>query len=314
MRNWWLGWPSRALNHRISGFGNARGSGPGTLQSRVSLQVIWGLKRRETPLKAAGVAAQEDRPNHRCYLDARHGVSHPQRPSCSASLVLQDALHSMFRLSAAVLSMRLTVADAMIRTGTANKALVIGAEVFSRLAGLQRPNDLRAVRRRRGRRGAAGFEHPRHSGQLTSMRTASTQTSFVCRVTCQAGRFWATPLLQMDGQAVFKLAVGALESAARAVLEKAGRTDDEIDWLVPHQANIRIMHGTAKKLKLPHVQGGGDGRRTWQHLCGIDSAGAGRRRAGSAVSSRATQSCSRALAGASPGVLCSWIYSCSPPI
>ena len=55
----------------------------------------------------------------------------------------------------------------------------------------------------------------------------------------------------MDGQAVFKLAVGALESAARAVLEKAGRTDAEIDWLVPHQANIRIMHGTAKKLKLP---------------------------------------------------------------
>ena len=60
-----------------------------------------------------------------------------------------------------------------------------------------------------------------------------------------------TPLLQMDGQAVFKLAVGVLESSARAVLEKAGRTDADIDWLVPHQANIRIRHGTAKKLKLP---------------------------------------------------------------
>ena len=55
----------------------------------------------------------------------------------------------------------------------------------------------------------------------------------------------------MDGQAVFKLAVGVLESAARAVLEKAGRTEEDIDWLVPHQANIRIMQGTAKKLKLP---------------------------------------------------------------
>jgi 3-oxoacyl-[acyl-carrier-protein] synthase-3 len=65
------------------------------------------------------------------------------------------------------------------------------------------------------------------------------------------GQVLGDPLLQMDGQAVFKLAVGVLESAARAVLEKAGRTEEDIDWLVPHQANIRIMQGTAKKLKLP---------------------------------------------------------------
>jgi 3-oxoacyl-[acyl-carrier-protein] synthase-3 len=55
----------------------------------------------------------------------------------------------------------------------------------------------------------------------------------------------------MDGPAVFKLAVGVLESAARAVLEKAGRTEGDLDWLIPHQANIRIMQGTARKLKLP---------------------------------------------------------------
>jgi 3-oxoacyl-[acyl-carrier-protein] synthase-3 len=42
-----------------------------------------------------------------------------------------------------------------------------------------------------------------------------------------------------------------LESAARAVLEKAGKTDADIDWLIPHQANIRIMQSTAKKLKMP---------------------------------------------------------------
>jgi 3-oxoacyl-[acyl-carrier-protein] synthase-3 len=54
----------------------------------------------------------------------------------------------------------------------------------------------------------------------------------------------------MDGQAVFKLAVGVLEKVARSVLEKAGRSDADIDWLIPHQANIRIMQGTAKKLKL----------------------------------------------------------------
>ena len=55
----------------------------------------------------------------------------------------------------------------------------------------------------------------------------------------------------MDGQAVFKLAVGVLEKTARAVLEKAGKTEADVDWLVPHQANIRIMTSTAKKLKIP---------------------------------------------------------------
>jgi 3-oxoacyl-[acyl-carrier-protein] synthase-3 len=54
----------------------------------------------------------------------------------------------------------------------------------------------------------------------------------------------------MDGQAVFKLAVGVLESVARSVLTKAGRTAADVDWLIPHQANIRIMQSTARKLKL----------------------------------------------------------------
>jgi 3-oxoacyl-[acyl-carrier-protein] synthase-3 len=58
------------------------------------------------------------------------------------------------------------------------------------------------------------------------------------------------PLLKMDGQAVFKLAVGVLEKAAHAALAKAGLTESDIDWLIPHQANIRIMQGTARKLKL----------------------------------------------------------------
>ena len=54
----------------------------------------------------------------------------------------------------------------------------------------------------------------------------------------------------MDGQAVFKLAVGVLEKAARATLDKAGLADSDIDWLIPHQANIRIMQSTARKLGL----------------------------------------------------------------
>jgi 3-oxoacyl-[acyl-carrier-protein] synthase-3 len=65
------------------------------------------------------------------------------------------------------------------------------------------------------------------------------------------GKVHGNPLLRMDGQAVFKLAVGVLEQAARAVLQKAEKTEADIDWLIPHQANIRIMQGTARKLKVP---------------------------------------------------------------
>jgi 3-oxoacyl-[acyl-carrier-protein] synthase-3 len=65
------------------------------------------------------------------------------------------------------------------------------------------------------------------------------------------GKVMGDPLLKMDGQAVFKLAVGVLEDAARAALAKADLTASDIDWLIPHQANIRIMQSTARKLKLP---------------------------------------------------------------
>ena len=69
--------------------------------------------------------------------------------------------------------------------------------------------------------------------------------------TVSGGQVLGDPLLKMDGQAVFKLAVGVLEQVARSVLAKAERSDADIDWLIPHQANIRIMQSTAKKLKLP---------------------------------------------------------------
>jgi 3-oxoacyl-[acyl-carrier-protein] synthase-3 len=65
------------------------------------------------------------------------------------------------------------------------------------------------------------------------------------------GQILGDPVLKMDGQAVFKLAVGVLEKTARASLAKANRQDSDIDWLIPHQANIRIMQSTARKLKLP---------------------------------------------------------------
>ena len=65
------------------------------------------------------------------------------------------------------------------------------------------------------------------------------------------GQVLGDPLLKMDGPAVFKLAVGVLYDVARSVLEKAGRSEAQVDWLIPHQANLRILQSTAKRLKLP---------------------------------------------------------------
>jgi len=144
----------------------------------------------------------------------------------------------------------LVVADAMIRTGTASKALVIGAEVFSRLLDF---NDRTTCVLFGDGAGAVVLQASSSPGILASDIHADGKYSGILCVPghVSGGQVLGNPLLQMDGQAVFKLAVGVLESAARTVLEKAGRTEEDIDWLVPHQANIRIMQGTAKKLKLP---------------------------------------------------------------
>ena len=144
----------------------------------------------------------------------------------------------------------LTVADAMIRTGSASKALVIGAEVFSRI--LDFSDRTTCVLFGDGA-GAVVLEASDSPGILASdLHADGKHVGILCVPgNVSGGQVLGDPLLKMDGQAVFKLAVGVLESAARATLAKANMTDADIDWLIPHQANIRIMQSTAKKLKMP---------------------------------------------------------------
>ncbi len=144
----------------------------------------------------------------------------------------------------------LTVADAMIRSGAATRALVIGAEIFSRI--LDFDDRTTCVLFGDGA-GAVVLEASEKPGLLASQLHADGRHVGILCVpgTVAGGKVSGVPLLKMDGQAVFKLAVGVLEQVARAVLEKAGRNEADIDWLIPHQANIRIMHGTARKLKVP---------------------------------------------------------------
>jgi 3-oxoacyl-[acyl-carrier-protein] synthase-3 len=143
----------------------------------------------------------------------------------------------------------LTVADAMIQSGAAKRALVVGAEVFSRI--LDFKDRTTCVLFGDGA-GAVVLEASDTPGILASDLHADGRYVDILCVPggVSGGEVLGHPLLKMDGQAVFKLAVGVLDKAARAALAKANLTDADIDWLIPHQANIRIMQSTAKKLKL----------------------------------------------------------------
>ncbi|MGY8902978.1 MAG: beta-ketoacyl-ACP synthase III [Burkholderiales bacterium] len=143
----------------------------------------------------------------------------------------------------------LTLADSLIQTGAANRALVVGAEVFSRILNFK---DRTTCVLFGDGAGAVVLEVSDKPGILASeLHADGKHVGILCVPgNVSGGQILGDPTLKMDGQAVFKLAVGVLADVARSVLAKAGKTEADVDWLIPHQANIRIMQSTAKKLKL----------------------------------------------------------------
>ena len=144
----------------------------------------------------------------------------------------------------------LAVADSMIQTGAANKALVVGAEVFSRILDF---NDRTTCVLFGDGAGAVVLEASEAPGiHATDLHADGKYVDILCVPgTVSGGKVIGDPVLKMDGQAVFKLAVGVLADSANTVLGKAGKSTADLDWLIPHQANIRIMQSTAKRLRLP---------------------------------------------------------------
>ena len=141
----------------------------------------------------------------------------------------------------------LTTADSFVRAGRARCALVIGAEVFSRILDW----------RDRGTcvlfgdgAGAVVLEASEQPGiQAAQLHADGSLTNILCVPGNVAhGQVTGDPFLRMDGQAVFKQAVSVLEKSARDTVAHAGLTLDQIDWLIPHQANLRILSFLAKKL------------------------------------------------------------------
>jgi 3-oxoacyl-[acyl-carrier-protein] synthase-3 len=144
----------------------------------------------------------------------------------------------------------MAMADSMIKSGSHKKALIIGAEVFSRILNFEDRTTCVLFGDGAGAIVMAQSEEP---GVLATKLHADGSHGHILCVpgNVNAGVIAGSAFLYMDGQAVFKLAVNVLEKVANEVLEIAGMDASQVDWLIPHQANIRIMQSTAKKLKLP---------------------------------------------------------------
>jgi 3-oxoacyl-[acyl-carrier-protein] synthase-3 len=141
----------------------------------------------------------------------------------------------------------LAIADAFIRSGSYKKVLVIGAETFSRILNFQ---DRGTCVLFGDGAGAVVLEASKEAGILsTALHADGSQRDILCVPGRSGnGEVHGSPFMTMDGPAVFKLAVKVLEQVAHEALDKANLKPEQIDWLVPHQANIRIMEGTAKKM------------------------------------------------------------------
>lgn len=138
-------------------------------------------------------------------------------------------------------------ANAFIRSGQARNALVIGAEVFSSILDW---NDRRTCVLFGDGAGAVVLTGSEQPGILGAKLSAdgSHMNILYAAGNVAGGKVVGDPFLRMDGQAVFKLAVNSLAQSAHEVCEQAGISIDDIDWMVPHQANVRIINFLGRKL------------------------------------------------------------------
>ena len=141
----------------------------------------------------------------------------------------------------------LAIADKMIRSGQHRCALIVGTEVYSRI--LDWKDRGTAVLFGDGA-GAVILRADSKPGIMASVLHADGSYVDILSVPGNVcgGKIVGSPFLQMDGQAVFKFAVKVLDEVARETLALCGLTPLDIDWLIPHQANVRILEATARKL------------------------------------------------------------------
>jgi 3-oxoacyl-[acyl-carrier-protein] synthase-3 len=178
-------------------------------------------------------------------------------PSCACILQARLGIHGCpaFDVQAVCSGFvyALSVADKFIRTGSSRRALVIGAEVFSRIINWQ---DRGTCVLFGDGAGAVVLEASEETGILSTHLHADGQYEELLHVPCgiadgfdrvKAGEAF----VEMKGNEVFKVAVNTLGKIVDETLAANGMQKSDVDWLVPHQANLRIISATAKKLRLP---------------------------------------------------------------
>jgi 3-oxoacyl-[acyl-carrier-protein] synthase-3 len=175
-------------------------------------------------------------PSTACLLQAKLGVR-----GCAAFDV--QAVCSGFVYA-------LAVADSFVRSGQSRNALVIGAEVFSRILDW---NDRTTCVLFGDGAGAVVLRADDRPGVHASVLHADGSQAGILAVPGNVcgGKIVGSPFLTMDGPAVFKFAVRVLDEVARETVARCGMQLGDIDWLIPHQANVRILDATAKRLGLP---------------------------------------------------------------
>ncbi|HUR42126.1 MAG TPA: beta-ketoacyl-ACP synthase III [Verrucomicrobiae bacterium] len=174
-------------------------------------------------------------PSTAALLQAKLGV----RPGAAAFDVQAVCTGFMYAI---------TVAEALVSRGQFKCALVIGAETLTRYLDWKDRNSCVLFGA-----GAAILKPADKPGILSSHLHADGNLSGILRLTggFAGGEVTGNPYVELDGQAVFKVAVRVLEEVAREALEHNGYTAEQLDWLVPHQANLRIISAAAERLGLP---------------------------------------------------------------
>lgn len=207
------------------------------------------LEASKAAIASAGIAAQDIDliilatstpdyifPSSACLLQAKLGIK--GCPAFDMQAVCSGFVYA------------LATADLFIRSGQHRCALVVGAEVFSRILDW---NDRGTCVLFGDGAGAVILRADDKPGIMASALHADGSQSGILSVpgTVSGGKVTGDPFLRMDGPAVFKFAVRVLDEVARETLAKCGEQVEDIDWLIPHQANLRILESTAKRLGLP---------------------------------------------------------------
>lgn len=175
-------------------------------------------------------------PSTACLLQAKLGIS--TCPAFDLQAVCSGFVYA------------LAVADSLIRSGANKRALVIGAEVFSRI--LDWSDRATCVLFGDGAGAVVLVAHQRPGIHASVLRADGRHAGIlsvpgnVC-----GGRIVGSPYLQMQGNQVFRFAVKVLDEVARETVRAAGMRLQDVDWLIPHQANVRILEATARKLGVP---------------------------------------------------------------